>query len=111
MNVGGFVSGLKQKARDRAEKREKNLELEYGRLEKESKLLKKKAEVYSSRVQMRKNVSDLKREVRVAKIQNNPLGLVALNVASRIKENQKKSDKKDKMNFLPSGKDHPMFRK
>ena len=111
MNVSGFISGLKQKARDRAEKREKNLELEYERLDKESKLLKKKAEVYSSRVALRKNVSELKREVRVAKIQNNPLGRVALGVAKTIKENQKKSDKKDKMNFLPSGKDHPMFKK
>jgi len=111
MNVSGFISGLKQKARDRAEKREKNLELEYERLDKESKLLKKKAEVYSSRVALRKNVSELKREVRVAKIQSNPLGRVALGVAKTIKENQSKSDKKDKMNFLPSGKDHLMFKK
>jgi len=36
----------------------------------------------------------LKREVRTAKIQNNPLGRVGLAIAKKVKENNKKGGRK-----------------
>lgn len=111
MNISGFISGMKQKVRDREDKRAQAVSAEYDKLKKESKMLKARADVYSARVKEKQNLTRLKREVRVAKIQNNPLGRVALNVATKMKENAQKKDKKEGMSFLSSGKYHPMFRK
>jgi len=94
MNIGGMIKGLKQKARDREERKAIAVSAEYDKLKAESKMLKARAEVYSSRIKEKNNLSALKREVRIAKIQNNPLGRVGLAVASQIKENNKKGSKK-----------------
>lgn len=112
MNISGMISGLKQRVRDREERKAKAVSAEYEQLKKESTVLKMRAEVYQGRVKEQRNLSQLKREVRVAKIQSNPLGRIGLAVASQIKENIKNKDKKKEgMSFLPSGKDHPLFRK
>lgn len=93
MNISGMISGLKQKAHDREERKAKAVSEEYKKLNVEAKFLKKRAQVYTGRAREKRNVSQLKKEVRLAKAQNNPLGRVGLAVAKNIKKGRKKSGK------------------
>jgi len=50
MNIGGMIQGMKQKVRDREERKAVAVSAEYDRLKVESKMLKARAEVYRSRI-------------------------------------------------------------
>jgi len=116
MNISGFVNNLKGKMRDRETKRAESAASNLKKLKDERVRVEGQRKVYDLQAREKAKLSKAKQDVRRQRMQSNFLGSVGLKVADEVKKEYKKKGKGKKkpnpsMSLLPSGKDHPLFRK
>ena len=114
MNIRGLVNSMKDKMREQQTKRAERTAQSLKELRDERIRVEGQRKVYDLQAQEKAKLSAAKKDVIKQRFQSSSLGSVALGIKKAIDNNKKTKNKKKKVgapSFLPSGKDHPMFRK
>lgn len=114
MNVRALVNNMKNKMRENQTKRAERAAQSLKELRDERIRLEGQKKVYDLQAQEKAKLSAAKKDVMKQRFQASSLGSAALGIKKAIDKNKKTKNKKKKVgapSFLPSGKDHPMFRK
>ena len=106
MNISGFISDLKQKARDRETRRAVKVANELKDLKAERVRAEGQKKIYALKASEISKAQKAKAELRQLKRESTFLGRVGLQVEKNLKDNKKKGSKDKKVN-LGFGSDSP----
>jgi len=110
MNISGMISGIKNKIREREDTKANAVAHRLATMKKERTRAEGHKKIYDLQAQEKAKLAKAKADVRKQRFQGSVLGKVSGAIDKGIKA-QKKKKKGSSTPFLPSGKDHPMFRK
>ena len=94
MNVSGYISGLKQKVRDRETRKANAVAVELAQLKKDRVRVEGQKNLYSIRASEISKTKKAKSDLRMLKQQSSVLGRVTIAIQKNIKDNKKKGSKK-----------------
>jgi len=94
MNVSGFISGLKQKVRDRETRKANDVAVELAQLKKDRVRVEGQKKLYSIRASEISKTKKAKSDLRMLKQQSSVLGRAIISIQKDVKDNKKKGSKK-----------------
>jgi hypothetical protein len=106
MKISGFISGLKQKMRDRESQNTVRVAESLSSLKKERVRLEGQKKIYAARDKEKMRISKAKAELKAKRAQDSFLGKVK-GFAKQVEKAKGKSKNKGGNPFLPSGSDSP----
>ena len=113
MNISAMINNMKAKSRARQDKRSLAASSNLAKLREDRLRAEGQAKVLDLQSEEKARISSAKKYIRKERFKQSVAGRVAVKLgdgAKKLKEVSKDSKKKGNP-FLPSGKDHPMFKK
>jgi len=90
MNVSGFISGLKQKVRDRETRKANDVAVGLAQLKKDRVRVEGQKKLYSIRASEISKTKKAKSDLRMLKQQSSVLGRATISIQKNVKDNKKK---------------------
>ncbi len=104
MNVSGFISGLKQKVRDRETRKANDVAVGLAQLKKDRVRVEGQKKLYSIRASEISKTKKAKSDLRMLKQQSSVLGRAIISIQKDVKDNKKKGSKSIQKNVKDNKK-------